>query len=126
MFLFKAAGSTYDRVIESGIHAFQYSPVEVNGHELVLLSKNKEDCALLERQVQAVAKLDQVRTATASELEEFFPGVAASARWKYAVELYWMRPLASPFNLAGIKGFNYKRYATVQGFARIDPGDDLA
>lgn len=126
MFLFKASGSTYTKVLDQGVHAFQYSPAEVNGDELILLSKNKKDCSLLERQVQAVAKLDQVRPATPSELDEFFPGVAASARWRCAVELYWLRRLTKPFNLVGIKGFKAKRYKTVQGFARLDVGDDLA
>jgi hypothetical protein len=126
MFLFKASGATYRRVIEQGIHAFQYPPSEVHGNELVLLSKNKNACKLLERQVQTVAKLYRVRPATSAELDHFFPGVRASARWDYAVELYWMRPLSMPFNLAGIKGFNARRYNTVQGFARLDEGDDLA
>jgi hypothetical protein len=126
MFLFKASGATYEKVLSQGVHAFQYSPAEVNGDELVVLSKNKSDCKLLERQVQAVAKLDQVRIATPEELDEFFPGVKASERWKYAVELYWVRALTQPFNLIGIKGFNAKRYKTVQGFARLDEGDDVA
>lgn len=51
MFLFKASGATYRKVVERGVHAFPYSPVEVNGDELVLLSKNRKDCALLEKQV---------------------------------------------------------------------------
>jgi hypothetical protein len=126
MFLFKASGATYTRVLEKGVHAFQYSPAEVNGDELILLSKNKKNCKLLERQVQAVAKLDLVRPATPTELEESFPGVKASERWKYAVELYCIRPLTQPFNLVGIKGFNAERYKTVQGFARLDEGDDIA
>lgn len=44
MFLFKASGATYTRVHEKGVHAFQYSPAEVNGDELILLSKNKKNC----------------------------------------------------------------------------------
>lgn len=126
MFLFKASGATYRKVIKQRIHAFQYSPSEVKGDELVLLSKNKEDCVLAEKQVQAVAKLDKVRRATAEELDRFFPGSQASERWKHAVELYWMRPLTKPFNLSAIRGLNANRYNTVQGFARLDEGDDLA
>lgn len=37
-----------------------------------------------------------------------------------------MRRLPAPFNLSAIRGFNAKRYNTVQGFARLDAGDDLA
>jgi hypothetical protein len=126
VFLFKSSGATYRKVIKHAAHAFQYSPAEVNGDELVLLSMNREDCKPLEKQIRAVAKLDQVRKATGEELESFFPGVAASVRWKFAVELYWVRPLSVPFNLSAIKGFNATRYKAVQGFARLDDGDDLA
>jgi len=126
MFLFKASGATYRKVIRHRIHAFPYAPVEVNGDELVLLSKNREDCTMMEKQVQSVAKLHKVRRATAAELEQFFPGVGAAERWKYAVNLYWVRPLPAPFNLRAVSGFNAKRYNPVQGFARLDTGDDLA
>src|SRR5688572_21067239 len=114
MFLFKSAGTNYRRVIKRKVHAFQFAPVEVNRDELILLSKNREDCAMTEKQVQTVAKLQRVRPATATELDEFFPGVRASERWKYIVQLYWVRPLPAPFNLSSVSGFNAKRYGTVQ------------
>ena len=126
MFLFKSSGKTYRKVIKQGVHAFPHSPKEVNGDELVLLSKNRADCAILEKQVQWVAKLKQVRKATAAELEQFFPGVGAAEKWKYAVTLYWVRPLPFPFNLSAVPSFNSKRYNTVRGFARLDSGDDMA
>ena len=126
MFLFKASGKTYRKVLAAGVHAFQYSPAQVNGDELILLSKNREDCAMLERQVQAVAKLLRVRRATPTELEAWFPQVRASDRWKYAVELYWIRPLPVPFNLRAVPGLNEKRYRPVQGFAMLASGDDMA
>lgn len=81
---------------------------------------------MLERQVQAVAKLRCVRRATATELETWFPGVRAADRWKYAVELYWVRSLPAPFNLRSALGMKEKRYRTVQGFAMFDDGDDLS
>lgn len=126
MILFKAAGSTYPRVVNQALHAFPYSPAEVHEHELVVLSKNREDCASTESQIQCLAKLLRVRAATPSELDERFPNEAADKRWKYIVELYWSRRLDRPFNLSQVRGFNYRRYDTVQNFARLDSPDEQA
>lgn len=126
MFLFKASGATYGKVVEQSVHAFPYSPLDVQGDEFVLLSKNKDDCALLERQIQFVAKLIEVRRATEGELERFFPGVNAASRFEYVAELYWLRRLPKPFNLTGALGPRARRYDTVQDFAKLDHDDDLA
>jgi hypothetical protein len=126
VFLFKAAGATYSKVVKQELHAFPFSPADVSGDEFVLLSKNREDCGLLEKQVQHVAKLLAVRAGTPEELDKFFPGVRAADRWNYVVELYWRKPLATPFNLSQVPGLNYKRYNTVQGFAKLDDQDALA
>jgi hypothetical protein len=125
MYLYKASGSTYTRVIHEELHAFPYSPAEVSEDEFILLSKNREDCAMLEKQVQYAAKLHSVRPATQAELERFFPQVAAGARWRFALKLYWVRPFRRPFNLSDVRGLNAKRYATVQGFAKLDAADEL-
>lgn len=125
MFLFKASGKTYRKVIKHSLHAFPYAPSEVNGDELVLLSKNREDCTMAEKQVQTVAKLLKVQRAT-PELDRVFPDVQASKRWKYEIRLYWVRRLSTHFNLNQIVGLNAKHYNTVQGFARLTDGDDLA
>ena len=126
MFLFKASGATYAKVVKQAVHAFPHSPAELGGDEFVLLSKNREDCALLEKQVQHVAKLLVVRPGTEDELERLFPGVGAAARWKYVVELYWRRRLPKPFNLSDVPGLAATRYNSVQGFAKLDDGDALA
>ena len=73
MVLFKASGKTHSRVVRQQIHAFAYSPAEVRRDEFVLLSKNREDCASTEAQIQFVAKLGEVRAATAEELDRYFP-----------------------------------------------------
>ena len=125
MFLFKASGSTYRRVVRQSIHAFPHSPVDVREDEFVLLAKNRDDCGQLEKQVQNVAKILHVRDATAEEVERLFPNVNAADRWKYVVELYWLRPLVTPFNLTEVPGLNAHRYAPVQGFAKLDPEDEL-
>jgi hypothetical protein len=126
MFLFKAAGATYSSVVKEALHAFPYGPAQVTGDEFVLLSKNREDCAVLEKQVQHVAKLLAVRPGTHEELNRLFPGVRAAKRWTCVVELYWRRPLPSPFNLSQVPGLDHKRYNTVQGFAKLDHADALA
>jgi len=99
--------------------------VSLRGDDLVLLSKNREDCGLLEKQVQNIAKLITVRLGTEAELERFFPNVNAADRWVYVAELYWLRPLSKPFNLNSVPDFNERRYAPVQGFAQLEPDDAL-
>lgn len=126
MYLYKASGATYRTVVRKELHAFPYSPAEVSEDECILLSKNREDCAMLEKQVQYAAKLHSVRAATEEELDAFFPDVAASGRWRFALKLYWVRPFRRPFNLTEVTGLNAKRYSTVQGFAKLDPTDELA
>ncbi len=113
-------------VVTSALHAFPYSPKDVRPDEFVLLSKNREDCGLLEKQVQNVAKLLNVRPASDDELDQTFPGVEAGDRWRSIVELYWLRPLINPFNLHDVPGFNAKRYRPVQGFALLDSDDEMA
>ena len=52
MFLFKAAATSYRKVVRQTVHAFPHSPKDANEDEFVLLSKNQEDCAQLEKQIQ--------------------------------------------------------------------------
>jgi len=125
MILFKASGKTYRRVVTRALHAFPFSPAEVLAHELVLLSKNRQDCRNGEGQIQYLAKLLSVEPATAAELEQYFPGVNAGERWKYVARLYWSRPLEHAFSLFHVDGLNHRRYDTVQEFARVDAGDEL-
>src|SRR6185437_943196 len=125
MYLYKASGATYNRVVRQELHAFPYSPAEVREDEFILLSKNRDDCAMLEKQVQYAAKLHSVRLATEAELDASFPHVGASDRWKFTLKLYWVKPLQRPFNLPEVRGLNARRYATVQGFAKLDAADEL-
>lgn len=126
MFLFKAAATTYSKVVNRHLHAFPFSPTDVQGDEFILLSKNAADCAPTEPQVQYIAKLLRVRAATPKELDENFPGVRAADRWNYVVELYWTRRLDAPFSLSGVPGLRAQRYNPVQGFARLDEQDAAA
>jgi hypothetical protein len=126
MFLYKSSGATYGKVVKQSVHAFPYSPAEARQDEFVLLSKNRADCRNLEKQVQWVAKVLDVRSATATELENLFPRVGAGSRWNHVVKLYWVKALTKPFNLSAIPGFNAKRYDTVREFAKLDDQDEQA
>lgn len=125
MYLMKASRATYQKVLKRRMHAFRGRPSQIAEDEFVILSKNSEDCAPTEAQVQYVAKVLKIRRADPGELDENFPGVRAEERWEYVVELYWPKKLDHPFHLTGVKGFNAKRYAQVQAFAKLDPQDEL-
>lgn len=122
MFLFKASGKTYRHVVANSTHAFRSSPKFKHQGELVLLSKNKADCANTEKQIQNVGKI--LRLHPTADLESMFPGVHAEERWTAAVQLYWVRPLEQPFNLSDINGFGWLRYQTVQDYAAFSDEDE--
>lgn len=126
MYLFKSSGTTYRRVVKQAAHAYGSMPRLASPDEFVLLSKNKEDCALTEKQVQYAAKILNFREATPSELDAMYPGVAAGERFRYVADLYWVRPLDEPFNLSQVRGLNEKHYRTVQGFAQFSTEDAQA
>ena len=126
MYLYKAGGATYMKVVRQELHAFPYSPSEVSEDEFILLSKNRDACTMLEKQVQYCAKLHSVRPAIPEELDAFFPNVAAGERWRFALRLYWVRKFQRPFHLEEVPGLNWKRYKPVQGFSKLDDADELA
>ena len=126
MYLLKATGATYRKVIRQSKHAFPHQPKGEADDRFVLLSKNKEDCTTTERQIQHVAKILNVRDPHPGELDKAFSGVDASTRWRCVGDLYWGRPLVNPFNLSEVAGLNYKRYDTVQNFAALDHLDAVA
>jgi hypothetical protein len=124
MFLYKSAGATYMKVVRQSLHAFPHGPTAAREDEFVLLSKNRKDCSMLEKQIQYTAKVQWVRHASGNELDHFFPGIRASTRWRSVIKLYWVKPLTNPFSLAAVPGLDYRRYATVQGFAKFDAPDE--
>jgi hypothetical protein len=126
MYLFKASGKTYKRVAKGAVHAFPFPPTEANPDEFVLLSKNREDCRLGEKQIRFAARIRDVRPARPSELENLFPGVSAEQRWRSVIRLYNVCEFQRPFDLSQIAAFGAKHYRTVQGFARIREPDSKA
>lgn len=126
MFLFKASAATYMKVVRQSAHAFRHGPPSATPGTFVLLSMNKEDCTPSERQIRHFAKIKLIRSGSAEELEQRFPGVDAAARWNDLVELYWLKAFDQPFSLSDVPGLDSKRYDTVQGFSRFMESDSAA
>ena len=126
MFLFKASGKTYSRVVKQSLHAFPFSPKEAEIGQMVLLSKNREDLMRGEKQIQFAAKILSIRPASSAELDERFPGVAAGERFQYIAELYWLEKFDNEFDLSQVSGLNHRRYDSVQDFAKLDDADEHA
>lgn len=123
MYLFKASGKTYRRVVKGAVHAFPHSPTSANLHEVVFLAKNRQDCRPGEQQIRFTARIRQIRRARPAELETLFPSVGAEERWTSVIRLYNVRALDQPFELAQVKNLDAKHYRTVQGFARFKESD---
>jgi hypothetical protein len=126
MYLFKAAGQTYASVVRHERHAFPGTPREITEDEFVLLSKNREDCSMLEKQVQYVAKFAGIRRAQRGELERYWPGSQQEHEWHWMADLYARRALDHPFNLDDVPGLDAAQYRPVQGFARLRDRDAYA
>lgn len=124
MYLFKAAGGTYPRVINQKLHAFPHAPVEAGAHELVLFSMNRADVGT-DRQIRHAGRIRSIKPATA-DLDLRFPGERASERWGYVVEMYGVERLDRPFDLTQVAGLDAAPYRPVQGFRRFPPPDDAA
>jgi|GEM_PF-5710294 len=113
MYLTKFSGATYQLVVRHRNHAFRGSPSEIGQDEFVLLSKNSEDCASTQPQIQHVERALSVRPASANELEESLPGVNAGGRWDHAVVLTKPRKPDRPFNLTSLPGINGRQHGQV-------------
>ena len=75
MYLFKTSGQTYNSVIQNQKHAFRGQPRNWSEGEIVLVSKNKADCAPGERQIRYTMRLNTIRRASDAEIETYWPGV---------------------------------------------------
>ena len=82
MFLFKTSGDTFKSVIKNQKHAYGFEPRNWAKNELVLVSKNKNDCEKGEKQIQYIMRLDNVRKLRIGEIEKYWPGNNKD-RWKY-------------------------------------------
>lgn len=124
MYLFKASGATYPAVINRSTHAFRYAPADDATDQLVLFAMNREDTGT-SRQVRHLGKVLRVQRAPA-DLDRTFPGVRASSRWQFVVELYGVTRLACPFDLTQVDGLDAAPYRTAQAFRRLPDVDAMA
>ena len=119
MFLFKTSGKTLPNVIRYQAHAFRGHPREWEPGELVLVSKNRSDCARAERQIQYTMELKAIRPLQPGEAESLWPG--SEGRWKYLIQCEATRRLAQPFNLHDVLGAEALPYGPIMTFVRLSP-----
>ena len=100
MFIFKTSGATYSSVIANQKHAFRQKPRQWKPGELILVSKNKNDCVPGEKQIHYTMRFKTIREAPQEEIESLWPG--NKGRWKYIFECDSTELLPSPFNLQDI------------------------
>lgn len=122
MYLFKTSGATFNSVIENQKHAFPGAPQLWNKGEVVIVSKNSNDCIPGELQIQYTMKMQSVRPATDEEVERYWPG--NSGRWRYIVDCSDTERINLPFNLQDVIGDSYSRYRTVINFKRFAREDE--
>ena len=122
MYLFKTSGTTINSVIQNGRHAFASAPRDWSSGELVLVSKNKRDCRLSEKQIQFTMVLRDVRRIVPGEAERFWPG--NEGRWNFLVLCDDVREILEPFDLQDVPGIDPNHYAPVVTFKRFDPNDE--
>lgn len=118
MYLFKTSGKTFNSVIKNQKHAFSSMPRDWHPNELVLVSKNKNDCNNREKQIQYIMRLDDIRPMKHGEVEKYWPG--NEGRWKYLVLCKNTKLVNQSFNLEEILGVDSKSYGPVMTFRKLD------
>jgi len=116
MYLFKTSGKTFNSVIKNQKHAFVGKPKNWHVGELVLVSKNKGDCAFREKQIQYTMILRDIRLLRPGEAERYWPG--NEGRWKYLVLCDGTTEI-QPFNLEAVLGHEFKEYSPVMTFKKV-------
>ena len=119
MYLFKTSGKTFDSVIQNEKHAFASMPQNWDLNELVLVSKNKNDCNYGEKQIQYSMRLVDIRPLKPGEVDKYWPG--NEGRWKYLVICKDTRPVNEPFNLVDLLGEDAQSYGPIMTFKKLDP-----
>ena len=122
MFVFKTSGATFDSVITNQKHAFNSKPLEWDPGEIILVSKNKNDCQQFEKQIQYSMRLVNIRSTSFQEIEKFWPG--NGSRWRYIVDCSSTKLIPVPFNLEDILGDEAQVYKSIMTFRKVDPEDE--
>jgi hypothetical protein len=120
MLLFKTSGETLNSVIANQKHAFKTKPSDWSAGEIILVSKNKGDRRIGEKQIQYIMFLDSIRRSNDEEFETYWPG--NRGRWKYMADCSKTVQLQTPFNIEDVLGSeNSHRYRSIQTFGKLDP-----
>lgn len=83
MYLIKTSGDTLESVIHNQRHASVTNPKDLSVGEIILVSKNKEDCEKDEKQIQYIMKCKGTRRLNPGEAEKNWPG--KEGRWDYLI-----------------------------------------
>jgi hypothetical protein len=118
MYLFKTSGATFNSVIRNQKHAFKTKPRDWEPGEIVLVSKNKQDCASTEKQISFTMRLRTIRETTDAEINDYWPG--NPGRWNYIVDCTGTEQVPKPFNLSEILGEAARIYDAVMTFRKVD------
>ena len=116
MYLFKTSGKTFQSVIKNQKHAFSGKPKDWYVGELVLVSKNKDDCQAREKQIQYTMTLRDIRLLRPGEADRYWPG--NEGRWKYLVLCDGTAEIR-PFNLEDVLGDEFKMYWPIMTFKKV-------
>ncbi|MFA4935855.1 MAG: HNH endonuclease, partial [Candidatus Methanoperedens sp.] len=122
MYLFKTSGTTIDSVIKNQKHASMGAPRDWYVGEIILVSKNKKDLSIGEKQIKYMMRVENIRKIRPGEAEMYWPG--NEDRWKYLIECYDTIELDRPFDLADVLKEGAIKYGPVMVYKRIDNSDE--
>jgi 5-methylcytosine-specific restriction protein A len=84
MLLFKTSANTINSVVANQKHAFKGQPQNWESGEIILVSKNRNDCRPGEKKIQYIMFLDNIRQTGDKEFEKYWPN--NKRRWKYIAD----------------------------------------
>lgn len=122
MYIFKTSGETFESVISNQKHAFRNQPANIKEGDLIIVSKNKSDCAEGEKQIQYRMFVDKIARTNPEEIELYWPG--NGNRWNYIVHCLNTVRLEIPFDLADLLGDDAAKFQPVQNYAKVSWPDE--
>ncbi len=125
MYIFKTSGLTFDSVIRNQKHAYSSMPQDWSHGELILVSKNCNDCdhSANEKQIQYTMRFVDIRYLQAGEAEKYWP--RNNRNWKHLVICNDRKMINLPFNLKElISKEDYEPYWKRQTFRKIEPSHE--
>lgn len=120
MLLFKTSARTLNSVIANQKHAFKGQPKDWQPGEIILVSKNRNDCRPGEKQIQYIMFLQTIRLSDDDEFEKYWPG--NRGRWRYMADCVNTVKLQKPFNIEEVLGpGSFEEYGPVVTFKKLHP-----